>query len=94
MSKSIISNERQCIICHTTLGLHKHHIYGGFGNRKLSERYGCWCYLCGRHHNLSNEGVHFNKKMDDSLKRYCQKKWEEKYGDREDFIRVFGRNYL
>jgi len=94
MSRSIISNERQCLICHTTIGLHKHHIYGGFGNRKLSERYGCWCYLCGRHHNLSNEGVHFNKKFDDSLKRYCQKRWEELNGTTEDFIRVFGRSWL
>lgn len=94
MSRSIISNERQCLLCGDTRELHKHHIYGGFGNRKLSEKYGCWVYLCANHHNMSKYGVHFDTELDMELKRLCQKKWEEKYGDREDFIRVFGRNYL
>lgn len=93
MSKSIVSNEKECLICGTTYGLHKHHIFYGQGYRELSEKYGCWCWLCGRHHNLSNVGVHFNREADLKLKRYCQKLWEQKYGH-EKFMQIFGRNYL
>ena len=92
MSKSIISNERECLVCKTTLGLHKHHIFEGTANRKKSEQYGCWCYLCGKHHNLSNEGVHFNKTLDSKLKKYAQGKFEEAYPGL-DFLKIFGRNY-
>lgn len=92
MSKSIISNERECLVCKTTQGLHKHHIFFGSADRKKSEKYGCWCYLCGKHHNLSNDGVHFNKQLDNKLKRYAQSKFEEAYPEL-DFLKVFGRNY-
>lgn len=94
MAKSIISNEQKCFICETPLNLHRHHIFYGTANRKLSEEYGCWVYLCENHHNWSNKGVHFNKELDRYLKRICQIKWEKRYGTREDFIRIFGRNYL
>ena len=92
--KSIISNERVCLVCGTPINIHKHHIYEGTGRRKLSEQYGCWCYLCARHHNMSNQGVHFNKTLDLKLKEQCQKAWEFKYGAREEFIKVFGKSYL
>lgn len=92
MSKSIISNERECLVCKTTQGLHKHHIFFGSADRKKSEKYGCWCYLCGKHHNLSNDGVHFNKPLDNKLKRYAQSKFEEAY-PKLDFMEIFKRNY-
>ena len=93
MSKSIISNERKCLVCELPYQLHKHHIFYGTANRKLSEQYGCWCYLCARHHNMSNDGVHFNRELDFNLKKMCQKKFEEVYPDL-DFLKIFGRNYL
>lgn len=93
MSQSIISNERECFVCHTTQNLHKHHIFRGYAFRKVSEHYGLWVYLCGYHHNLSNEGVHFNKELDTKLKQLAQKKFMEKYPDK-DFIKELGRNYL
>ena len=92
MSKSIISNERECLVCKTTYNLHKHHIYEGTANRKKSEKYGCWCYLCAKHHNASNEGVHFNKALEKKLKKYAQSKFEETYPEL-DFLKIFGRNY-
>ena len=79
MTKSIISNEKECYVCHTPLELHQHHIYGGTANRKKSDKYGCWIWLCGDHHNLSNAGIHFNKNLDLKVKRMCQKKFEEVY---------------
>lgn len=93
MSDSIISNERKCLVCGTSYNLHRHHIYFGLANRKKSEEYGCWCYLCGRHHNMSSEGVHSNRQLDLKLKVMCQKRFEEVYQDL-DFLKIFGRNYL
>ena len=94
MSKSIISNERYCLVCGTPMNLHKHHIYEGNGRRSLSEKWGAWCYLCPRHHNMSNQGVHFNKTLDLKLKQQCQKAWEFKFGTREEFIKTFNKSYL
>lgn len=87
-----------CWVCGTTYNLHVHHIYGGTGRRPVSDREGCWVYLCGPHHNLSNEGVHFNHEMDALLKQECQRRWEEREGiddpEHREFLRVFGINYL
>lgn len=92
--KSLLSDERICLVCGTTQNLHKHHIFGG-ANRRKSERDGCWCYLCAPHHNMSDKGVHFNKELDTRLKQRCQIKWQEVYNKSEDdFIKEYGRNYL
>jgi len=94
MSKSLLSNTRECYVCGTTYDLHKHHIYGGHGRRNLSEKYGCWVYLCAPHHDMSDQGVHFNKALDIDLKSQCQRAWESKYGSREQFIKTFIKSYL
>ena len=92
MPKSILSNEKKCYRCENTLNLHKHHIFFG-ANRKWSEKYGCWVYLCGRHHNLSKEGVHSDRKYDLKLKSECQRAFEEIYSH-EEFMKIFGRSWL
>lgn len=93
MSKSVLSNVRECLVCGTTLNLHRHHIYGG-SRRGASEKAGAWCYLCARHHNFSDLGVHYDRQLDIKLKRTCQSKLEESGMDRETFVKTFGRNYL
>lgn len=93
MSRSILDNVRECYITRQTQGLHKHHIFFGTGQRELSEEWGCWCYLTGSLHNQSNEGVHFNRRLDLQLKRDCQYAFEMLYGH-DKFMEVFGRNYL
>jgi len=94
MSKSIISNERQCVVCGLTTNLHKHHIFYGTANRRMSEKYGCWCYLCARHHNMSDHGVHADNLLDLKLKQMCQDTFERQVGSREQFRAIFGRSYL
>ena len=94
MSKSVISDKKICVVCGAVTNLHRHHIFYGTANRRLSERHGCWCYLCGIHHNLSDAGVHFNKVLDDELKMLCQRRLEAQGWTREQFMSVFGRNYL
>ena len=93
MSVSILSKYYECYVCRRQSQLHKHHIFEGNGRRELSEKYGCWVYLCGRHHNLSDAGVHFNKDFDMKLKQKCQKILEEDGMSRKEFISIFGRSY-
>lgn len=91
--KSIIQkDETCCAVCGCAYGLHKHHIYGG-ANRSISEKNGFVVHLCGRHHNLSNEGVHFNHELDLRFKRMCQAKFEETH-TRSEFMRLIGKNYI
>lgn len=92
--ESIIQKEKQCYVCCTTYNLHSHHIFGGTSNRKQSEKYGLKVWLCARHHNMSNEGVHYNKHLDNHLKQIVQRYYEQHIGTREDFRREFGRSYL
>lgn len=93
MSKSILQSERYCWVCGAIRGLNDHHIYFGTGNRQVSEKYGFKVYLCARHHNLSEYGVHFDKDLDLRLKRTCQRAFERTHS-REEFIEIIGKNYL
>lgn len=95
MSKSILQDKKECYITRSTNNLHKHHIFEGTANRKLSEKDGLWIWLRADWHNLSDYGVHFNKELDLQLKRIAQKRWQEYYQKtEEDFIARYGKNYL
>lgn len=94
MSKSLINNEKCCLLCGATEAVHKHHIFYGTANRTIADEQGCWCYLCAFHHNMSKFGVHFRKDLDIQLKQLCQREWEKTYGNREEFIKTYGKSYL
>lgn len=34
--KSVLQKEKECMICKTTIGLHEHHVFEGWGNRAQS----------------------------------------------------------
>jgi len=94
MVRSLLQQTETCYICGTTLNLHLHHIYYGTANRKLSDADGCVVYLCQRHH-TGAQGVHFNRKIDLTLKARCQIAWQKYYNKTtEDFIARYGRNYI
>ena len=38
--------------------------------------------------------MHSDKDLDTALKKIGQKAWEKNYGTREEFMQIFGRNYL
>ena len=90
--QSIIQSEKECFICHNTIGLHDHHIFGA-ANRKWSEKYGLKIWLCPRCHNMSDDGIHFRKDLMLKVKQIGQRKFGETH-TREEFLRIFGRNYL
>lgn len=95
MAKSILQTEKECFICGSRRWLEEHHIYGGHPNRTISERYGLKVYLCHFCHNEPPNGVHYNAANMLKLKQIVQKKAMKHYGwSVEDFIRIFGKNYL
>ena len=94
MSKSIIQQENFCYLCGANYWLEEHHVFGA-ANRKLSEHYGLKVKLCHYCHNEPPNGVHHNATVNNELKARVQKIAMEKYGwTVEDFIRIFGKNYL
>lgn len=92
--KSIVQKDMsKCYVCGITTDLHTHEIYFGTADRKKSIEYGCYVRLCAKHHNMSNEGVHFNHWLDRRLKEIGQREFEKLYGH-DKFMKVFHRNYL
>ena len=91
---SILQDKKECYVCKITTNIHIHEVYYG-KNRQRSIKDGCCVYLCGKHHNQSNEGVHFNHELDIKLKKETEKKWIEVYNKTiEDFIKEYGKNYI
>lgn len=89
---SILQQEmNRCYVCGTTKDLHIHEVFYGV-NRQNSIKYGCCVSLCAKHHNMSNEGVHFNKELDKHLKGEMQERFEKVYPEL-DFLKIFGKNY-
>lgn len=64
----------------------------GNPGRKNSEKAGLKVWLCSNDHR-GPKGAHFNKDLDIALKKYAQMKYEESHS-REDFIKLFGKNYI
>lgn len=104
--KSIMQKEKECYLCRLEAGkqgyygelphagLHRHHVIYGKGNRKKSEQYGLWVYLCAaRHHEYGPEAVHNNRKNRILLCRAAQETFEMKY-PRSLFLQEFGISYL
>ena len=89
---SIMQDEKVCFLSGSLEGLERHHIYGG-ANRRNSAKYGLWVWLRHDLHNEPPDGVHFNIDNNRILQRIGQRTFELRYPD-EDFIKIFGRNFL
>lgn len=91
-------NEKRCWLCGRNGNgdpLEEHHIFQG-PNRDLSTKYGLTVYLCGnRCHRLGPNAVHQNRETRDRLMAWGQKKVMEEQGwTVDDFIRIFGKNFI
>lgn len=71
---------------------HNHEVFFGNGRRQLSIKYHLQKRLCAEHHE-GQFGPHNNREYDLQLKREAQANFEKDH-TREEFIRLFGRNYL
>ena len=90
---SVLQSKQECYITGDTQGLHKHHIYFGNPNRRISEENGFWVWLRYDWHNGAGYGVHFDRNLDLRFKRECQERYEESHS-REEFRRLIGKSYL
>ena len=76
------------------IGSHRHEVFGA-ANRHKSIEDGLVIFLTPDMHNMSNKGIHFNKRFSEYAKKVAQKRWMEFYNKtKDDFIRRYGRNYL
>jgi len=73
--------------------LHKHHVFSGSANRKISEEEGFTCWLCPEHHEFSRAAVHRNAENMARLRRIAQREYEKTH-TREEFMTLIGKNYL
>ena len=92
MTRSILQDEKICYFCFRTYGLERHHIMAGTANRKLSEKYGLWVWLCKDHH-TGNGGAQYEKVLNILLKQRAQQAFESIHGH-ELWMDVFRKNYL
>ena len=90
---SILQQEKECYFTGAKSNLHEHHVFPG-RNRGMSEKYGLKIWLRADLHTGRN-GIHFNREMSEAVKRAAQRKAMKVYGwSKDDFIQLFGRNYL
>ena len=96
---SIMQTEKVCYISGREDWLELHHIFGG-SNRKNSTKYGLVVWLNHYYHNEPKcpENLYFGSPHHDKevmlwLRQQGQKKFEETH-TREEFIQIFGKNYL
>ena len=84
-------DNKNCFLCFGENNLERHHIFGNTANRKLSERYGLYTYLCMTCH----DNITLNRNMETVLKLKVdgQKRFNFAYPDK-DFEKIFKVNYL
>lgn len=78
-----------CCKCGSMSNMTKHEVFEG-RNRRNSMKYGFVIPLCVRCHQLLQNDNDFNLKW----KKQSQKYFEKNIGTREDFLKIFRRNYL
>ncbi len=104
-----VSGVKECCLCRLEAnisgyygelpseGLHKHHVIHGTANRKKSDRFGLWVWLCPDHHEFGINAVHSKseggEEYDRLLKQNAQIRFEELYGH-DRWMQEFGKNYI
>lgn len=90
MKKSIIPNgdSNECYFCLSPATDRHHCLHGSY--RKLADEYGLTVNLCHSCH----MALHDKGTGDKELQKLAQITWENVYGDRMEFIRVFGKSFI
>ena len=90
----MISNVKECYICHSKYALERHHCIFGNADRKKSEEYDLTVWLCPECHR-GTFGVHgkYGKSYKEYLEHIAMMYFIENIGSREDFFKVFKKYY-
>lgn len=86
-----LQGEKCCWECKQVHSLQNHHVFGGTGNRPVSEKYGLTVYLCIEHH-LGDTGVEHNKELRYRLQEYAMQEFIKVYS-KELFYKKFRGRY-
>ena len=87
---SVFSDKKdKCMFCYSTTNLTWHEIFAG-RNRQNSMKYALCLRMCLYCHEEKQEDTIFN----DFWYKKAQEYFEKNIGSREEFLRVFRRNYL
>ena len=89
-----MADMKKCFLCGRYTYTERHHIFNG-ADRKKSEKYKLVVDLCPECHRTGKYAVHNCIETKRKLQRYGQQKaMIENDWNTEDFLKVFGRNYL
>lgn len=90
----MIQKIKECYVCHSQIGLERHHIIFGSSGRRLSEKYDLTVWLCYEHHR-GTFGVHGKngKDLNKKLKIEAQRAFERQY-THEAWMNIFHKNYI
>ena len=92
---SILQNEKRCYVCGGVNNLALHHCIYSTGKRALSDKYGLTIWLCYKHHNGSDKGIHFDKQLDLRIKQMAQQEcMAQNNMTMDQWMKIFRRNYL
>lgn len=80
----------KCYICGSNYQMTKHEIFEGSARRINSMKYGFVLPLCLKCHRKYQENILFNL----NWKIKAQKCFENNYGTRDEFIKLFKKNYI
>ena len=83
---------KQCYLCGRKTCIEIHHVMSGWANRRWSESYGLWVYLCADCHR-GTEGAQYSKETNLMLRKEAQVAFEEIYGH-EKWFDIFKKNYV
>lgn len=86
----VIDDVKHCAICGSNK-VEIHHCLHGWADRKLADKYGLVVGLCHEHHRELHDSP--SRAMDKFFQAKAQKAFEFKYSH-EEFMKIFGRNYL
>lgn len=86
--KSIIQTDRSCYYCGNPL-TDLHHVRLANCSREKAEEYGLLAYLCRKHH----RELHQNETMKRAIQQHAQSALEKEM-THEEYMRIFGKNYL
>lgn len=93
MADSIIQTEKRCYATGVTSNLDCHHVLKG-SRRKLSEKYGLKVWLEHTVHMQMHDHTPPYETLENDLKLIAQQAFEDNGGTREEFMKIFGCNYL
>lgn len=83
------NNKDKCMFCPSTYKLTWHEIFAG-RNRQNSMKFGLCLRMCLNCHKEKQENTNFNNFWHKQAQLY----FEQNIGTREEFIKIFKRNYL